>query len=414
MRIAIVGAGISGLACAHRLHEEHELTVFEAGGYVGGHTNTIRVEAEDGVHHVDTGFIVYNDRNYPSFIALLSELGVRTQPSTMSFSVSDGRGFEYNAASPNGLFARRSSLVRPSFHRMVRDLLRFRREMPALVRLNGSGPSLGQFLDDGGYSREFVERLIVPQVSAVWSADPAQMWSFPASFLAAFFHNHGMFELTGRPQWRTIAGGSTRYVEALTAPFADRIRLSCPVERVERFEDRVELTPRGGEPEAFDDVVLAVHSDQALAMLTDPSDAERELLAAIPYQRNEAVLHTDASLLPRRERARASWNFHLLDEPSGRSTITYDMNRLQSLRAAERYCVTLNRSEAIDPARVIRTIQYDHPVYTNAGMRAQQRWAEISGVRRTHFCGAYWGSGFHEDGVVSGQRVAEQLERVPA
>jgi predicted NAD/FAD-binding protein len=414
VRIAIVGAGVSGLVCAHLLQHEHELTVFEAGRHPGGHVNTIRVDAADETHHVDTGFIVYNDRNYPTFIRLLDQLGVATQPSTMSFSVSDGNGFEYNGASANGLFARRSNLVRPSFHRMVRDLLRFNREAPALIGLNGSGPSLGEFLESGGYSREFVDQLIVPQASAVWSADPRQMWTFPASLLAEFFNNHGMFGLSDRPSWRTIAGGSARYVEMLTAPFADRIRLACPVDRVERFDDRVEVTPRGAQAEPFDEVVLAVHSDQALALLADPSAAEHELLSAIPYQPNETVLHTDAALLPRRKRARASWNFHLQHEPTGRTTVTYHMNRLQTLSASDDYCVTLNRTDAIDPGRVLRTIDYAHPVYTPAGLAAQQRWEEVSGVRRTHYCGAYWGFGFHEDGVVSGARVAAQFGQVLA
>ncbi len=409
MKIAIVGAGVSGLVCAHLLQDEHELTIFEAARYAGGHVNTIRVDGADETHHVDTGFIVYNNRNYPTFIRLLDQLGVTTQPSTMSFSVSDGNGFEYSGASPNGLFARRSSLVRPSFHRMVRDLLRFNREAPALVGLNGGGPSLGEFLEQGDYSREFVDRLIVPQASAVWSADPEQMWSFPASLLAEFFHNHGMFGLTGRPSWRTIAGGSARYVEALTAPLADRIRLACPVDRVERFDDRVEVTPRGAQAERFDEVVLAVHSDQALALLADPSEAEHELLSAIPYQRNEAVLHTDAALLPRRRRARASWNFHLQDRPTGRTMVTYHMNRLQTLSARDDYCVTLNRTDAIDPERVLRTIDYAHPVFTAAGLAAQRRWEEISGARRTHYCGAWWGFGFHEDGAVSGARVAARF-----
>jgi predicted NAD/FAD-binding protein len=412
VRLAIIGAGVSGLACAHLLQHRHELTIFEAAAYAGGHVNTIRVDGADETHHVDTGFIVYNDRNYPHFVRLLDQLGVPTQPSTMSFSVSDGNGFEYNGASPNGLFARRSSLVRPSFHRMVRDLLRFNREAPALVGLDGSGPSLGEFLDEGGYSREFVERLIVPQASAVWSADPRQMWTFPASLLAEFFDNHGMLGLTDRPRWRTVSGGSARYVEALVAPFEDRVRLACPVDRVERFEDRVEVTPRGCEPESFDEVVLAVHSDEALALLADPSDAEVEVLEAIPYQPNETVLHTDASLLPRRARARASWNFHLQDRPTDRTTVTYHMNRLQTLRASDDYCVTLNRTDAIAPERVLRTIEYAHPVYTPAGLAAQQRWEEVSGVRRTHYCGAWWGYGFHEDGVVSGLRVAARLGAV--
>jgi uncharacterized protein len=410
MRIAIVGAGIAGLTCAHLLHLEHEISVFEAAATAGGHTRTVQVETERGVDHVDTGFIVYNDRNYPGFERLLERLGVASQPSEMSFSVSDGTGeFEYNGASPNGLFARRSSLLRPAFHRMVRDLLRFNREAPALIGLNGSGPTLLDFLEEGRYSREFVERLILPQAAAVWSADPRQLGSFPASLLAEFFDNHGMFGFTGRPRWRAVAGGSARYVERLTAPLADRLRLATPVVRAERFADRVEVTPAGGGPERFDELILALHSDQALAILADPSEAEAELLGAIPYQANEVVLHTDASLLPRRRRAWASWNFHLQDEPADRATVTYHMNRLQSLASDTHYCVTLNRSEAIDPERVIGVGEFAHPVFTHAALAAQRRWGEISGVRRTHYCGAYWGYGFHEDGVQSGLRVCARF-----
>ena len=404
MQIAIVGSGIAGLTCAHVLRRRHEITLFEAADRLGGHTNTVRVDLADETHHVDTGFIVHNDRNYPGFRRLLAEIGVATQPSEMSFSVSDGAGFEYNGASPNGLFACRAHLVRPSFHRMVRDLVRFNRDARGLIGLNGSGPSLGAFLDAGGYSRAFVERLIVPQASAVWSADPAQMWEFPASFLAEFFDNHGMFELRGRPRWRTVVGGAKTYVDALTAPLAGRIRLSSPVRAIRRGPDAVEV-----DGERFDAVVIAAHSDQALAMLADPTPAEVEVLGAIPYQRNEAVLHTDSRLLPRRRRAWASWNFHLENEPAGRTTVTYHMNRLQSLRSRTQLCVTLNRSGAIDPDRVIRTIEYAHPVFTREGVAAQGRWGEISGRDRVHYCGAYWGFGFHEDGVASALRVCERL-----
>jgi predicted NAD/FAD-binding protein len=385
--------------------------VFEANDYAGGHTNTIRVDTAEETHAVDTGFIVLNDRTYPNFRRLLAAVGAETQPSEMSFSVSDGRNFEYNGASPNGLFARRSHLARPSFHRMVRDLLRFNREAPALIGLNGSGPSLGDFLAEGGYSPQFVKRLLVPQVSAVWSADPKRVWDFPASMLAEFFANHGMFGLTDRPAWLTVKGGSSRYVDALTRPLGERLRLSTPVRRVERFDDCVEVTPAAGEPERFDDVVLAVHSDQALRMLTDPSAAEAEVLGAIPYQPNETVLHSDRSLLPRRRRAWASWNFHLQERVTGKTTVTYHMNKLQSLRADREFCITLNRTEAIAPESVIRVLRYDHPVYTPAGLAAQRRWDEVSGVRRTHYCGAYWGYGFHEDGVVSGLRVCAHFGR---
>jgi uncharacterized protein len=409
VRIAVVGAGIAGLTCAHVLDARHEVTLFEAEDRLGGHTNTVRVDLADETHHVDTGFIVHNDRNYPGFQRLLESLGVATQPSDMSFSVSDGGSFEYNGASPNGLFACRSHLVRPQFHRMVRDLLRFNREARSLVGLNGSGPSLGAFLEAGGYSPAFVERLIVPQASAVWSSDPAQMWEFPASFLAEFFENHGMLGLRDRPRWRTIPGGARTYVDALAARFAGRIRRATPIRSIARRPDAVELVPEGGEPERFDAVVVAAHSDQALAMLADPTAAESEVLGAIPYQPNEAVLHTDASLLPQRRRAWASWNFHLEPEPTGRTTVTYHMNRLQALDASEELCVTLNRTEAIDPDRVLATIRYAHPVFTRDGIAAQARWSEISGHDRTHFCGAYWGWGFHEDGVASALRVCEAL-----
>lgn len=414
MKIAIVGTGIAGLVAAHRLHREHEITVYEAGGRVGGHTHTVPVQSPEGTQWVDTGFIVFNDRNYPHFEALLAELGVATQPSHMSFSVSDGRGrFEY-AGTPRGLFARRSHLLDPRFLGMLRDWRRFNREARELIGMNGTAPSLGHWLEERGFSRHFVERLIVPQASAVWSADPEQMWSFPASFLAEFFDNHGMYSLRNRPRWRTVRGGSRRYVEAIAAPWRERVRLRAPVRRIERLPGGVRVEADGCESERFDGVVIAAHSDQALAMLADPSRAEREVLGAIPYQRNEVVLHTDAALMPRRRAAWSSWNFHLGERPPGASTVTYWMNNLQRLRCERDYFVTLNRGEEIDPAQVIRRLSYDHPVYTKEGVAAQRRHAEISGVRRTHYCGAYWGWGFHEDGVVSALRVCERIEREAA
>ena len=408
-----MGAGVSGLVTAHLLAPRHEVTVFEAAGYAGGHTNTIRVDTPNETHHVDTGFIVFNDRNYPQFERLLVRLGVATQPSRMSFGVSDGRGdFEYTGASPNGLFAKRAHLVTPWFHRMVADTARFNRAARALLlgdTGDGDGPSLGQWLEQQRFSRPFIDRLIVPQASAVWSADPRQMWTFPARFMAEFFDNHGMLSLRGRPRWRTVSGGSARYVDALLAGLTGRLRLRTPVSAVRRGDRDVLVTPLGGEPEPFDEVVLATHSDQALSLLTDASDAERRLLGAIPYQANEAVLHTDTSILPRRRRAWASWNYHLSDTPSDRTTVTYHMNRLQDLRAEREFCVTLNRTAEIAPEHIIRTIAYAHPVYTAEGLAAQRRHDEISGGNRTHFCGAYWGWGFHEDGVVSALRVAERF-----
>jgi predicted NAD/FAD-binding protein len=414
MRIAIVGAGISGLTAAHLLHPDHEITVFEASDRIGGHTNTIAVQTDDGSWDVDTGFIVFNDRNYPNFERLLRELGVASQPSEMSFSVAaTGYDFEYSGT-PRGLFGQRSNITRPWFLRMVREYRRFSADARALLAAGDSTTSLGHFLQGRGYSQPFIDRLLVPQASAVWSADPSQMWTFPAGFLCEFFDNHGMLSLTGRPNWRTVTGGSQRYLDALTAAFADRIVTSSPVARIERDAEGVDVFVAGAGPRRFDEVVIAAHSDQALAMLGDPSDAEHELLSAIPYEPNEAVLHTDRALLPRRERIWSSWNYHLLDEPTGKTTVTYHMNTLQSLSAPDEFCVTLNQADRIDPEKILRRISYAHPVFTPAGIAAQVRHAEISGVNRTHYCGAYWGWGFHEDGVVSALEVARRFGAVLA
>jgi uncharacterized protein len=410
MRIAIVGAGVSGMVTAHLLHPRHEIVVFEAGESAGGHANTIRVDTPEQTHSVDTGFMVFNDRNYPNFERLLRQLGVAWQRSDMSFGVSDGRGdFEYNSASPNGLFAKRAHLLTPWFHRMIADLVRFNRTARELSRGSGGDISLGQWLAEQRFSEAFVQRLIVPQVSAVWSADPHQMRSFPARFLFEFFDNHGMLGLTGRPRWRTVTGGSESYVRALVQPWRHCLRLGAAVQAIERRDDAVMVKPHGGEAERFDEVVIATHSDQALAMLADPDPREHEILGAMRYQANVAVLHTDARLLPRRRRAWASWNYHWLEAPTERTTVTYHMNRLQSLKADRELCVTLNRTAAIDPEHVIRTIPYAHPVYTPEGVRAQARRAEISGRNRTHYCGAYWGWGFHEDGVRSALDVGEHF-----
>jgi predicted NAD/FAD-binding protein len=417
MRIAIVGAGVSGLVAAHLLQHQHEIVVYEANPYAGGHVNTIQVETEHSSHNVDTGFIVMNDRNYPNLTRLLDRLAVARQPTHMSFSVKgEEEDFEY-AGTPRGLFCQPSNLLSPRFQRMVLDLLRFNRKLrrllthdPHVVGVHAD-ESLRSFLARNHFSRAFVERLIVPQVSAVWSADPLLLDTFPVRFVAEFFANHGMLGFRDRPSWSTIVGGSARYVDALIAPFRERVRLATPVRSITRHDDHVELALGGsheGAYERFDQVVIATHADQALKLLSDPSAQEARLLRAIPYQRNEAVLHTDSTLLPRRRQARAAWNFHLLREPKPLSTVTYYMNHLQRLNAERDFCVTLNRSEAIDPAKVIRTISYAHPVYTPAGVAAQREHETISGLeRRTHYCGAYWGWGFHEDGVCSALRACE-------
>ena len=412
MRIAVVGAGVSGLLAARLLHAEHEVVVFEASSYAGGHTNTVRVPTPTGEHRIDTGFVVMNDRNYPTFTRLLDLLGVARQPTHMSFSVSAEReDFEYSGT-PGGLIAQPSNLLSPVFRRMVLDLVRFNRELRRVlegeVPCTPAGESLHEFLERHRFSRHFVERLIVPQACAVWSADPRQMRSLPVRFLAEFFHNHGMLGFRDRPRWSTVTGGAARYVEALTAPFRERIRLGTPVEGVARHADHVELHVAGSAPERFDQVVIATHSDQALAMLRDPTAKERRVLSAIPYQRNEAVLHTDRRLLPRRRWVRSAWNYHLLEHPKPVATVTYWMNHLQRLQDPRDYCVTLNHGEAVDPAAVIRRIDYAHPVFTPEGVAAQARHREISGLHsRTHYCGAYWGWGFHEDGARSALAACE-------
>jgi predicted NAD/FAD-binding protein len=414
MRIAVIGAGIAGLTAALRLDARHDVTVFAADDHAGGHANTVLIEdPHAGELAVDTGFIVFNDRTYPHFRALLAELGVAARPTHMGFSVSSALDpelgdFEYGG-SPAGLFAQRSNLVRPAFHRMLADVLRFNRALEREVR-EPSGASLTELLDRGRYGRLLAERMILPQVSAVWSADPAQLERFPAAFLARFFHNHGTLTLTNRPQWFTVVGGSHTYVKAIEARLRRPVRTRTPVASVTRHADRVELAlARGGPRERFDEVVIACHSDQALALLADPSPAERAVLGAIPYQRNEAVLHTDPALLPRRPAARQAWNFHLFARPRDRTTVTYGMNHLQGLPTPTPYSVTLNLTDRIDPRRVLRVIDYAHPVYTPEGVAAQERHGEISGVNRTRYCGAYWRWGFHEDGVWSALRAIDGL-----
>ncbi len=412
MKIAIVGTGIAGNVAARRLHAAgHDLTVFEALGHVGGHTHTHEVEQAGRRYAVDTGFIVFNDWTYPNFIALLDELGVASQESAMSFSVRDERdGLEYNGTTLNTLFAQRLNLVRPRFLGMVRDILRFNREAPALLGTPGGEIPLGEVLRAGGYGRAFVEQYIVPMGAAIWSTDAATMQAFPAKFFIRFLLNHGMLSVDERPTWRVVKGGSARYVEKLVAPFRDRIRLRTPVEWIRRLPGQVVVKPRGGAPEHFDALFLACHSDQARRLLADPSSAEHEVLSAIPYQENEAVLHTDARLLPRKRLAWAAWNYHVLREDSRRVALTYNMNILQGLDAPEPFLVTLNRTDEIDPSKVLRRITYHHPLYTAAGVAAQARQAEINGPLRTFFCGAYWRNGFHEDGVVSALEALKHFE----
>jgi len=409
-KIAVIGTGIAGLTAARELDRIAAVTLFEADARIGGHTNTIRVDDPRGERWIDTGFIVHNDRNYPHFTRLLAELGVGTDEAEMGMSIASGDGrFEF-ANTRRGLFAQRSNLLRPSFWRLIRDQLRFNREVRPLAG-RPDAPTVGEFLRDAGYSRWFCERAIVPEVAAVWSADPEDIWRFPLGFLAEFLENHGQLQLRDRPRWRTVAGGSRMYVERLLEQFAGTVRAATPVRAVERLGTGVRVVTAAGEGELFDEVVLATHSDQALALLADPTPGEREVLSAMRYQANEAVLHTDASLMPHRRRAWASWNFHLNDPPRPRTAVTYWMNNLQRLDAERDYFVTLNLSERIDEDSVIETIPYAHPVITHESVAAQGRWGEISGADRVHYCGAYWRWGFHEDGCWSALRACERVGR---
>lgn len=417
-RIAIVGGGVSGLVTAHLLRESHDVTLLEAQDRLGGHAWTLDLELGMSTVPVDVGFLVFNDRNYPRFEALLAELGVASRASDMSFSVSDGANFEYAGNGARGLFANPRHLADPRFVRMIAEYVRFNRDARALLT-SDADPSLRAWLQELGYSQYFVDRLIVPQASAVWSADPEQMWTFPARFLVQFFSNHGLLGFRDRPQWRTVVGGSVRYVEAIARRLGDRVRLGAEVIAVARDTDGVTVTVAGQEPERFDEVVLACHSDQALALLTDSSPLERELLGAIPYLPSELVLHTDTRLMPRRRAAWASWNAHYLEAARGNPAVTYWLNNLQGHQLDRELLATLNLSDRIDPAKVIATLPVAHPTYTPEGLRTQARHAEISGVDRTHYAGAYWSWGFHEDGVESAHRVAASLlavepERVAA
>jgi len=406
MKIAIIGSGIAGNVAAHHLNRAHDITVFESSDHAGGHTHTHDIELAGRQYAVDTGFIVFNDRTYPNFIELLEELGVAWQESSMSFSVRDeASGLEYNGTTLNTLFAQRRNLLRPSFLGMVRDILRFNREALALLDAPDDRLTLRRFLAAQNYGRHFVDHYLVPMGAAIWSTDPQRMLGFPARYFVRFLHNHGMLSVNDRPVWRTVKGGAREYVRRLTAPFASRIRLRTPVLGVRRYPGHVLVDLQAG-AERFDAAFLACHSDQALALLRDPSPAEREVLGAIRYQENEAVLHTDTRLLPRARRAWAAWNYHVPAVPRDRVALTYNMNILQRLDARETLCVTLNRSEAIDPARVLKRIIYYHPLYTPAAVAAQARQRELNGMARTgagltYFCGAYWRFGFHEDGIVS-------------
>ncbi len=410
MRIAIVGTGVSGLVCAHLLSRHHQVTVFEADHRPGGHAHTVRVDLPDETHEVDTGFLVYNDRNYPGLVRLFDQLGVATKASDMSFGVTDDiSGIEWRGTSLDTVFAQRRNALRPAFLRMVADVVRFNRTARALLE----GPadstlSLREMLESGRWSSGFVDWYLIPMGSSIWSADPKTFLSMPAVTFARFFDNHGLLTYGDQPAWRTVAGGSRRYVEAILSPLGGALRLSCPVSKLRRTHDGVEIQSDAG-LEHYDHVVVAAHSDQALRLLSDPSPLERQVLGAIRYQPNRATLHTDTGVLPRNRRAWASWNYHRSADQPDAATLTYRLRSLQGIQSTHELLVTLNRDDEIRDDRVLARFDYAHPVFDVAAIAAQKRHEEVNGDRRTWFCGAYWGYGFHEDGVQSALTVCRRL-----
>ena len=409
MKIAIIGSGIAGLTCAYVLNRRHDIRVYEAGSWIGGHTHTVDVSLNGETQSVDTGFIVFNDWTYPNFIRLLGQIGVKFKPTEMSFSVCDpASGLEYNGNNLNSLFAQRRNLLSPGFWGMLRDILRFNKA--SLLDLQqqriAADTTLGDYLKSQGYGERFIQHYIVPMGSAIWSMSRVQMLGFPLRFFVRFFKNHGLLSVNNRPQWCVIEGGSSRYIEPLTASFRQHIRLDCPVQRVERDEAGVLIHSAAGS-ERFDKVVFACHSDQALQLLASPSQAEREILQALPYADNDVVLHTDTRLLPDRKLAWASWNYRLSGNAQSQAAVTYDMNILQGIDSATTFCVSLNQTSMINPLKILARYTYAHPQYSLAAVAAQARWEELNGAQHTYYCGAYWANGFHEDGVISALRVAQ-------
>ncbi|ENM5900855.1 NAD(P)/FAD-dependent oxidoreductase [Vibrio mimicus] len=414
MKIAIIGTGISGLTCGYYLHRYHDITLFEANDYIGGHTATVDVELDGKQYAIDTGFIVYNDRTYPNFIKMMDEIGVKGRPTEMSFSVrNEANGLEYNGHTLTTLFAQKRNWLNPKFYHFISEILRFNRLTKACVENElASEQTLGEFLSQHQFSEYFCENYILPMGAAIWSSSLADMRAFPLMFFARFFLNHGLLDVTNRPQWYVIPGGSRSYIEPLTQGFRGRIRLNSAVTQVKRVPAGVEIQVNG-QIERFDEVIFACHSDQALAMLSEPTAKEQQLLSALAYQANEVVLHTDTRLLPKRKAAWASWNYWLKGEANQETrlpSLTYNMNILQHIEASQTFCVTLNSSDDIDPSKVLRRFTYHHPVFSLPAIEAQQAKAQISGENHTWFCGAYWHNGFHEDGVRSALDVVTRLE----
>ncbi|WP_282064181.1 NAD(P)/FAD-dependent oxidoreductase [Vibrio rotiferianus] len=413
-KIAIVGTGISGLTCGYYLHKEHDVTLFEANDYIGGHTATVDVSVDGKEYAIDTGFIVYNDRTYPNFIKMMNEIGVEGLPTQMSFSVrNDGNALEYNGHTVSTLFAQKRNWANPKFYRFISEILRFNKLAKSFANDKSTdSQTLGEFLDEHDFSPFFTDNYILPMGAAIWSSTLADMRAFPLMFFLRFFLNHGLLDITNRPQWYVIKGGSRSYIGPLSRGFADNIRLNSPVEKVIRTDNGVGIEVHG-EAHWFDDVIFACHSDQAMRMLGDISSTEQEILGDMAYQANEVVLHTDIGLLPKRKAAWAAWNY-LLDgsqeEQERLPSLTYNMNILQHIQSEHTFCVTLNSTKKINPNKILRSFTYHHPVFTTESIAAQKRKDEVQGKQSTWFCGAYWYNGFHEDGVRSALDVVQGLE----
>jgi len=412
-RLAVIGCGVAGLTAAHLLQRRYDVTVFERNDYPGGHTHTIVLpDGPDAGTPVDTGFIVCNNQTYPLFHRLLDQLGVPLRDSVMSFSYHDeDTGFHYSGGDLNGLFAQRRNLFRPAFWRLLFEIRRFCRGGGAALAVEAvPSVTIGEYLRQGRYSREFLDWYLVPMMAAIWSAPPAETTAFPAAALLRFFRNHGLLSLRDRPTWQTVVGGSHAYVQAFVKQFCGTLRLSCPVRAVRRTERGAMVAATCGEAE-FDKVIIAAHADEALTLLADPSPEERRLLGPWRYQNNRVVLHSDPIVLPPTPRAWASWNY--AREPAADPTlpvsVSYYMNRLQGFQTQRHYCVSLNRHRPVASTSIVRELEYAHPIYTFASMGTQGELASLQGVRQTYFCGSYFGYGFHEDAVRSGAAVGRLL-----
>ncbi|WNO08462.1 NAD(P)/FAD-dependent oxidoreductase [Teredinibacter sp. KSP-S5-2] len=413
MKIAIVGAGISGLTAAYYLNQKHDITLFEAAEQIGGHTATKKIRYQGETHNIDTGFIVFNDWTYPNFIQLLNEIGVQSQPTSMGFSVKSAlTGIEYSGSGFKGIFSQKRNLFRPGFLRMLKDIARFNKEATSELESGTlkEGLTLGEYLTQNRYSDLFISHYLIPMGCAIWSASEKTMLEFPLLFFVRFFRNHGLLSIKNRPQWRVLKGGSHAYLGPLTQAFQDKIQVNAQISGIQRVEGGVLIHRKNALTEKFDQVILACHSDQALALLDNPTKKEKEILGAMLYQDNEVVLHTDTRLLPQRKSAWSSWNYWLTVKDQKQAVLTYNMNILQQLNSKHTFCVTLNATDEINPDTILGQYNYAHPVFTQESVAAANQWETINGMNNTWFCGAYWGNGFHEDGVVSALRVVNQIQ----